>query len=47
MKGEKCRCGKGFDAFLKVSEQKEEETEQLVRCKLWFFLDVRFFGTLL
>ena len=29
MKGEKCRCGKGFDAFQKVSKQKEEETEGL------------------
>ena len=29
MKGERCRCGKGFDAFLKVSKQKEEETEGL------------------
>jgi hypothetical protein len=36
-----------FKKYQNKKRKKEEETEQLVRCKLWFFLDVRFFGTLL
>ena len=50
MKGEKCRCGKGFDTFQKVSKQKEKKrgrNGRLVRDKPWFFLDARFFGTFL